>query len=323
VIGGWIARHELVARQRGRYDAEDMRPAASATAFLVGWWKSLLMCCPCVLFLMLVFLLPVVLAGWMNAWLGGVGALLVSLCLPILLFADLLLFAIALGAVAWPLMPVALAAECRDVFDALSRSYSYAFQRPVRFLLLTATAIGLAGLPFAVRYAFADQIAAWQPEARQTVDLLAAALSLSIFWSLQTLVYLHLRLAIDEVDAGEVATGAPLPATASADAGQAPKAASVPATGATAPAASTGLLRATVLWLALAVGSWWLTYRLLTHAGGGQTAWLGWGLTETLVPPAEGVYRVASVIAGLWGALWLALPVLWLVAKLRSRGAAH
>src|SRR5437016_230108 len=141
LIGGWIARHELLARRRARYDAAEVRPEPSPTAFLAGWWKRLLAWCPCVLVMALFMLMPVVLAGWVNAWFGGLGALVVSLLLPVVLAADLLLVVVALGAVAWPLMPFAFAAECSDSFDAVSRCYSYFLQRTTRFLLLTATAL--------------------------------------------------------------------------------------------------------------------------------------------------------------------------------------
>jgi hypothetical protein len=309
-IGGWIARHELLARRRGRYDAAEVRLEPSPTAFLIGWWKILPACCPCVLMVALPMLMPVVLASWVNAWFGGLGALVVSLLLPVVLVADLLLVVFALGAVAWPLIPITLAAECSDSFDAVSRCYSYVLQRSLRFLLLTATALGLAWLPSGILYAFAEQMTAWQPEARQTAFLLAATLSVSIFWSLQTLVYLHLRLAIDEVDASEVAIGPPpreTPKTPSPEG----KAAELPASGDTGPARRLRGLIVRLQLLAAAVGSWCLTFWLFTRASSGKTEWLGWGLGETFLPRAEGVYRVASVIAGLWGVVWLALPLVW------------
>jgi hypothetical protein len=182
---------------------------------------------------------------------------------------------------------------------------------------LTAPALGLAGLPLGVLYLFADQMTAWQPGARQTVCLLAAALSASIFWSLQTLVYLHLRLVIDDVDASEVAVGPPPrepPKTPSPEG----KAAEVPTSGDTGSAGGQRLVRRTILLFAAAVGSWCLTFWLFTRASRGQAEWLGWGLSTTLVPPAEGIYRVASVIAGLWGLVWLALPLVWAVRQLLS-----
>jgi hypothetical protein len=308
LIGGWIARHELLARQRGRSDGWDLFAEPNANRFLLGWWKPLLVCCPTALLLALLLLVPVLVAGIVNSSLGSLGAVVVALLLPVVLLADLALLAIAFGAVAWPLMPVALAAECGDHFDALSRSYTYLFQRPVRALLLTATALILAWLPLAMASALAEEIAAGQPEIARAAVLLAAALSASIFWSLETLVYLHLRCAIDGVDAGEVAVE-PLRASPAAPSPEG-KTAEDPTIAERSPAHGRSLLRVTIELLIAVVASWCLTFWLFTRASRGQTEWLGWGLTDTFVPPAEGVfYRVASVIAGLWGVAWLALPL--------------
>jgi hypothetical protein len=317
LIGGWIARHELVARRCGRSDTAEVVTEPSATAFLRGWWKPLLSCCPIVLFLALVLLLPVVVAGWVNTWLGSFGALVVSLFLPVVLVADLGLLLLGLGAVAWPLMPIAVAAECGDQFDAVARSYSYIIQVPVRFLLLTAIALSLAGLPWVVLYLVAEQVTAWPPELRQTVCLLAAALSASIFWSLETLVYLHLRVAIDGVDASVVAVE-PLPGESPKTPSSESKATEVSVSGDGTGPVQHSLVRVTIELLAAAVGSWCLTFWLFTRASRGPTEWLGWGLSDTLLPPAESVYRVASVVAGLWGVIWLALPLVWAVRRFRA-----
>jgi hypothetical protein len=321
LIGGWIARHELVARGGTRAGTTEMPVEPTATAFLVGSWRSLLVCCPIVLFLGLFLLQPVLLAGRFVTWFGGPGALVVSVLLPVVLVVDLALLFVALGAPAWPLMPVALAAECVDQFDAISRSYSYIFQRPLRFLLLTATALGPAAIPLVVVYLLVEKPAAWQPGARQAVWWPAAGLSASIFWSLQTLVYLHMRLVIDGVDAGEVAAG-PLSRGVPRAPSHESKSAEVPALGGRRPIAGRSLARGTIEMLAAATGSWCLTFWLLTRAAGGQAEWLGWGLSETFIPPAEGVYRAASVIAGIWGVAWLALCVI-LAVRLLLRGRAR
>jgi hypothetical protein len=317
LIGGWIARHELVARRRGRYDNAEEGVEPSATAFLVGWQQSLVACCLIVLIAAILLLLPVVLAGWVSTWFGSLGALVVALLLPVVLVADLAVLFVALGVVAWPLMPIAVAAECSDSFDAISRSYSYLFQRPVLFLLVTAPALALAGLPLGGLYFFAEQMTAWQPGARQAVGLLAAALSASIFWSLETLVYLHLRSAVDNTDASDVWVG-PQPKETPETPSPEGKAAEVPASGDTGHAGGQSIVRWTIVLVAGGVGSWCLTFWLFTRASRGQGEWLGWGLSETFIPPAEGIYRVASVIAGLWGVVWLVLPLVWAVRQLLS-----
>jgi hypothetical protein len=323
LIGGWIARHELAARRRGQYDIAEVPLEPGATGFLVGWCKPLLACCLLILGFVFILLLPMFLAGWLNTWLGGMGAVVVSLLLPVLLVVDLVLLVVALGALAWPLMPVTVAAECSDSFDAISRSYSYSFQRPVRFLLLTATALVLAGLPLGIVYALAENLTGWEPDVRQTVFVLAAALSLSMFWSLQTLVYLHLRAVVDGVEASVIAVGPPpQEAVKTSPEGKTAEApAEVPAAGDSRPAGQRPSLRGTILLLGAAIGSWCLTFWLLGRASSGPTTWLGWGLGETFIPPAEGIYRVASMIAALWGVIWLALPLVVAVRRLRSGGA--
>src|SRR5262249_11032027 len=146
-IGGWIARHEWLAERVGRPGAST---EPSATAFAVRHAKSLLLVCPLALLICLIMLLPVLLAGSGNAWLGAGGALVVAMFLPLLLLAGVCLLVFVLGAAAWPLMPVALAVEQSDCFDALSRAYSYLFQRPLLFLSLNAMAGVLAAFPLAV-----------------------------------------------------------------------------------------------------------------------------------------------------------------------------
>lgn len=319
-IGGWIARHELVARRHAQDDTAEGRAIPGVMPFLVGCWKSLLRCCLVVLILALLMIQPVLVAGWVNTFLGGLGAVAVSLLLPVVLVADLVFFLIALGSVGWPLMPIAIAAECGDSFDAVSRGYSYVFQHPVRFLLLTAISLCLAGLPVAAVYASAEQMAAWQAEIRQSVCCLAAALSASIFWSLQTLVYLHLRWVVDDVDAGEIAVER-RPKETPKSASSTGNAAEVPPSGDSRPARGRSTVPGTLMMLATVVGTWWLTFCLFTRASGGPAEWLGWGLSDTWPPPAKGLYRVASMIAGLWGVAWLALPLMVAARRLLRAGA--
>jgi hypothetical protein len=319
LIGGWIARHELLARQQGLDDRLDGEVKPSATAFLVGWRKPLLTCCPSVLAFALMLLLPMVIAGWTNTLLGSLGALVVSLLLPLVLVADLVLLVVVLGALAWPLMPVAVAAESCDSWEAVSRGYSYLFQRPIRFLVLTVIALGLAGLPLGVLCSYGEQMTAWQPEVRFTVFVLATALSVSIFWSLQTLVYLHLRAAVDGVDASEIAVG-PRPREVTKAPSTEDKAAEVPTSVVSSSAGRRGSVRLTIALLAAVVGSWCLTYWLFSRASRGQVEWLGWGLSDTFVSPAQGVYWLASRIAGLWCVVWLALPLVIAVRRLLRGG---
>ena len=187
---------------------------------------------------------------------------------------------------------------------------------------MTAIAVGLAGLPLGFLFLFAEQLAAWPQEARQIAVLLVAGFTASLFWSLQTLVYLHLRWAIDNEDAAVIAAGLspdspPVPPSEG-------KTAEPPAPGDTRSVGGAIRLRGMILALGAVVGSWCLTYWLFTRVSSGPTAWLGWGLGETLIPPAEGVYQLASIIAGVWVVIWLAWPlVLWVVSQRRTDPAAR
>jgi hypothetical protein len=318
LIGGCLARHELVARLSGRHDTPEGPGQPSTVAFVLGWWKTLLTCYPVLLLLVFFFLIPMGVAILVNTWCGGFGAVILAVLLPVVLVVALFLLVFGFGSLAWPLMPVAVAAECSDQFDALSRGVNYPCQRPISFLLLTATAVGLAGLPLGALTLLAEQMRDWQPWARQTVVLFGAGLAASLFWSLQTLVYLHLRWAIDGVDAGAVADGPPPnvsskpPSPGSASAEPAPE-------GETRPAGAWSRLRGEILPRGAVIASWCLTYWLLASFSSGPE-WLGWGLSGNLIPPVEGAYRVASVIAGVWLLVLLVMP--GVLARFHRRGAA-
>ena len=97
-----------------------------------------------------------------NALAGLVGAipylgdLLATLLLPLVFVASLTALFLAVGgAVGWPLMTPALAAEGTDAFDAVSRSMSYVYGRPFR-VIAYAVVVKLYGLVCcAVVWAFA------------------------------------------------------------------------------------------------------------------------------------------------------------------------
>ena len=52
-------------------------------------------------------------------------------------------------------------------------------------------------------------------------------------------------------------------------------------------------------------GRGYLTAWLFMRTGGADADWIGWGLFEGFVPPAEGLFKVASLIAAVWGVAWL------------------
>ena len=158
----------------------------------------------------------------------GAGSLAVGLMLPLLLLVGLLMawLVVALAA-GWPLMVAAVAAENDDTFDALSRSLSYLFQRPLKFVgyLLICGVAGLLGIVLvALLYHLTMRMTSWglahqrseaiagdplglkvvgEPETSVIAmwtgfaRLLARSWVFSFFWCATAQVYLLLRHDVD------------------------------------------------------------------------------------------------------------------------------
>jgi hypothetical protein len=323
LVGGWIARQELVIRYRARPGQFDPPESVRGpTGLVVAKVKQLALCPVAVFSLLAVTLFPGLFAGVVNDWFGGVGAIVVAVLLPVVLIANLVLLVLAAGLVAWPLMPAAVAAEQSDVFDALSRAYNYAFERPFRFMLLMTLAAGVAGLPLAVVLGPLADTVRGQP----VVVALAAGLSVSIFWSNITLVYLHLRCKVDETDAFELVEP-PEPHAEAAVTAAAPEGA--PATPDPAkpdpakpnPAKHQGLVFNFAI-LPFVYGSWFLTAWLIRRSGGDDGRWLDWGLADGFVPQAGGLRTLAATFGLIWGIAWFVLPIVVAVRPLFKRTAS-
>ncbi len=93
------------------------------------------------------------------------GVLVMSFFWPLVLAASLVMAIVLLGLLfGWPLMWPTIAAEGTDSFDALSRSYSYTFQRPLHYLFyaIVAGVIGLlAAHVVAYFVAGTNELAVW------------------------------------------------------------------------------------------------------------------------------------------------------------------
>ncbi len=172
-------------------------------------------------------------------------ALVMSIGWPLMLLASLGLTIVFLGLLfGWALMWPTVSTEGTDAFDAISRSYSYTFQRPLRYLFYGLVAALLGWLAAVVVFwvaketvvlsdwaiswgagsARVDELHAvpiapttgesswWLNSARHVlafwtggVWLIAVAFLYSYFWSAATAIYFLLRQDVDGTERDEVA----------------------------------------------------------------------------------------------------------------------
>jgi hypothetical protein len=170
---------------------------------------------------------PVAILGFlMQANLGVLlGGLLWPLALLAALIMAILLFGVLFG---WPLMWATISTEGTDSFDALSRSYAYAFQRPLHYLFYAfiAACLGALGWLFVRNFAagiiwLAHWSMAWGgklPELNGLgnagvalvhfwdgcVNLVAVGFLFSYFWASSSAIYLLLRRDVDATETDEV-----------------------------------------------------------------------------------------------------------------------
>jgi hypothetical protein len=101
-----------------------------------------------------VFGLQLLVLGWLMRL--GFFAMLAGLMWPFVLLLGLLMAILLIGALAgWPLMWATVSVEGTDAFDALSRSYAYTYQRPLRLLWYVVCAAILAAVSMFVVKLFA------------------------------------------------------------------------------------------------------------------------------------------------------------------------
>jgi hypothetical protein len=202
LAGCWIVRAELL-HIRGR----ERRDYTSPTALVLGRIPALCFLLPMCLFAAGSMLTPGLFTGLFNR-VPFLGAILVSLSLPVLFLFALFSILFLLGTLAFPLMPAAIAAEGSDHFDAISRAYSYFYQQALRYAFWFGLSLAISALPsLGIFLLLRSQPGAIGPAIRQPLVAAGAVLSVSLFWSLQGLVYLKMRRAIDNVEEDEIWTG--------------------------------------------------------------------------------------------------------------------
>ena len=167
------------------------------------------------------------------------GILVAGVIWPLLLLGGLVMVGLLLGLLfGWPLMWGTISAEGGDSFDALSRSYSYVFQRPLHYLFYVLVAVLLGSLGWYLVSNVAAGIIAltywgafWGcPQARvdlvisggsdlsavgaagrvlirvwcECVKMLAVGFLYSYFWTASTAIYFLLRRDCDATEMDEV-----------------------------------------------------------------------------------------------------------------------
>ena len=191
----------------------------------------------------LLAMIPIVVLGWI-ANVPTVGLVFSGLVFPVALLCGLFMTIIGIGFLfGWPFMWTTVSTEGTDAFDALSRSYAYVYQRPLRYLgyAVVAAVLGILGYCVVSLFvsgvpAFALWAADWgmsddkiQPireylQANHSeraslelstgaslfvfwvscVKLFGTGYLASYFWTAMTAIYLLLRRDIDATEMDEV-----------------------------------------------------------------------------------------------------------------------
>jgi hypothetical protein len=224
VMGGAIARIAVLQVAVGEYVS-----LPTAVRFAVGKLRALVGA-PLTPVIGVGFFATLCAVQGLLYWIpGDVGATIAGIFAFLPLLAGLVMALILVGlAAGWPLMVATVAAEGEDAFDALSRTYSYVFQRPGRYAAYVLLSWILGAIGFFVITAFASAIthlAAWALAFGGPDDVIHASFNLdssaagvaavvhtfwlrlvtllafswvySFFWSTASTIYLLLRHDVD------------------------------------------------------------------------------------------------------------------------------
>lgn len=164
-------------------------------------------------------LIPVWLLGWLWSLIAGCfsatttfgliagsvgGFVHLILVFPFALIAVLIMIGFLLG---WPLMIAAISAEGSDAFDAVSRGFSYVYQRPVQFVFyhLCNLVIYVVGIMIAY-FVFHETIwlIGYNPAG---LMIIFNSFAFAYFWSSSTVIYFLLRRSCDATPCDQVFLG--------------------------------------------------------------------------------------------------------------------
>lgn len=234
VFGGALTRR--AALQFGREENIGM---LSALRYAAAKWPSYFAAPLLPLIGILICSAPILVLGFLMRF--DLGLLLAGIVWPLALLAALvmalLLLALLFG---WPLMWPTISTEGTDSFDALSRSWSYVYHRPLHYLFYAAVVTLLGGLGWLLVAYFADWIAylpawaaSWTAGGERMNEIFASAASsdttapgrwganlihfwngcvrllalgfvYSYFWTASTSIYFLLRRDDDGTDLDDV-----------------------------------------------------------------------------------------------------------------------
>lgn len=234
LFGGALTRR--AALEFGREENVGMR---AALRYAAGKWPSYFTAPLLPLVGLLFFSAPILVLGFLMRF--DLGLLLAGIVWPLALLAAvvmaLLLLALLFG---WPLMWPTISTEGTDSFDAMSRSWSYVYHRPLHYLFYAAVVTVLGGLGWLLVVYFAEWVAylpiwaaSWTAGGERMNEIFATGTSLdatgparwganlihfwngcvrllalgfvySYFWTASTAIYFLLRRDDDGTDLDDV-----------------------------------------------------------------------------------------------------------------------
>ena len=232
LFGGAITRR--AALDLGR---EENLGVKGSLRFAAAKWGSYVLAPLLPMFGLLICAAPILVLGLLMRF--DVGLLLVGVVWPLALLASILMALLLLALLfGWPLMWPTISTEMSDSFDAVSRSWSYVYHRPLHYLFYAAVVTVLGGLGWLLVAYFADWVAylpvwaaswtagqermdeifgggaslgttgRWGAEIIHFWDgcvrLLALGFVYSYFWTASTAIYLLLRRDDDGTDLDDV-----------------------------------------------------------------------------------------------------------------------
>jgi hypothetical protein len=216
VIWAWVGG--MMTRIVALRFAQDRRESFSQLLdFMRKKWLSYIGAILLPLIAMFIALLPVWLLGdlwrFINAlFLVSPGHFAYSICgfghvvttLPFALVTVLITIGFMLG---WPLMFAAISAEGSDAFDAISRGFSYVYQRPIQFVFYHLCNLVIYTIGIIIAYFVFHQTITLIGYDPASLMIIFNSFAFAYFWSSSTVIYFLLRRSCDATPYNQVFLG--------------------------------------------------------------------------------------------------------------------